>query len=349
MHDNGILDSFGSVPAPALERLIYIVGSARGGTSVFMDAMDAHDRILMLPGMTHFLNQVWRYRKRVHQRLLRQIFRLPSFFRVERVVKNMPQDRTVELYRYIDRVLLSADLRLMWQLYPLIYALDPDNQKNPKRVLAWGDKANDVFGLDDAAKAFPEGKFILLFRDPRSVSLSQARRVHLMETRERSRTADELKLIEASISWRNMAQRMLALEKRYGEDRALRVKFEDFVGHPEEIMNRVFDFVLGRMMDKEELQNRLSKLSYGTSNDPIENGKGVSSRPLDRWKTLLTESQKGYVAKIAGPTARKLGYDVHSYGKEVSFKQILEHAPNLKKRAVLFVKLAYLAAREASV
>ena len=76
-------ETFGSLSADALDRFVYIVGMARGGTTVVRDAIDVHDQVLVLPGMTHFMNQVWRYRKRVHQRLLNQIFRLPAFYREE--------------------------------------------------------------------------------------------------------------------------------------------------------------------------------------------------------------------------------------------------------------------------
>lgn len=339
------LDYFGSIRSNALERLIYVVGSARGGTSVFRDALDVHDGILMLPEMTHFLNQVWRYRSRVHQRLLRQIFRLPSFYREEDVIGGLPEEKRVQIRRHIDKALLGRDLRHMWQIYPLIYALDSRNHKKRDKILAWGDKANDFFAVEEAARSFPEGRFFMLLRDPRSVATSQARRALWKESYQRGKGVDDLKLVEACISWRNMAQKMLRFAKKY-QERTMLVRFEDFIGEPEKTLNRVFKFTVGLPSDGGLLRERLRHLAYGATNDPVEKESGLSRRSLDRWKALLTENQEAVVARIAGPTARKAGYDLIRSGEKVSLPHVLKKTATIKGRTLLLLKILYLQARE---
>ncbi|MBN1104854.1 MAG: sulfotransferase [Deltaproteobacteria bacterium] len=340
------LGYFGSIRADALERLIYVVGFARGGTSVFRDALDIHDQILMLPEMTHFLNQVWRYRSKVHQRLLRQVFRLPSFYREEAVLAGLPEDRRYLLQRHIDQALSGRDLKRMWQIYPLIYALDPGNHKKGDGILAWGDKANDFHAVEDAAGSFPEGKFIMLLRDPRSVGLSQAKRAVLKETRRQGSGVNDLKLVEACVSWRNMAQRMLVFAKRHRE-RTMLVRFEDFLAEPEATLNRVFAFTVGLPLEVGLLRERLGRLTYGATNDPSEKGAGLSTRSLDRWKTLLTEKQVALVAGIVGPTAKKAGYELSPSGKRASLSSLLENTPTIKQKILLLLKIFYLQVREA--
>ena len=47
-----------AIPSPeALEWLIYLVGSARGGTKRARKVIDLHGNVLSFDGLTHFLNQ----------------------------------------------------------------------------------------------------------------------------------------------------------------------------------------------------------------------------------------------------------------------------------------------------
>lgn len=339
------LEYFASIRSGALDHLIYVVGSARGGTSVFRDALDVHDSILMLPEMAHFLNQVWRYRSKVHQRLLRQIFRLPSFYREDDVLGGLPEEKRMQIRRYIDKALSDRDLRSMWQLYPLIYALDSKNHKKLDEIVAWGDKANDFFAVEEAAKAFPEGKFIMLLRDPRSVATSQARRALWKESYQRGKGVDDLKLIQACMSWRNMTQKMLRFAKKY-QERTILVKFEDVIDEPEATLNKVFKFALGLPLDEELLKERLRRLTYGATNDPAEKDSGLSTKSLDRWKTLLTEEQEAMVERVAGAIARKAGYDLLRSGERISLPQVVGKAATMKGRGLLLFKIVYLRARE---
>ncbi len=70
-------DRIGSLSEQALERLIYVVGSARGGTTLTKDVIGLHDNVISFTGPTHFLNHAWRHRNRVEDRLWRVIFWLP--------------------------------------------------------------------------------------------------------------------------------------------------------------------------------------------------------------------------------------------------------------------------------
>ena len=62
----------------ALERLIYVVGSARGGTSLTKDVIGAHDNVISFHGPTHFLNHPWKHRRRLDPRLWNIVFWLPE-------------------------------------------------------------------------------------------------------------------------------------------------------------------------------------------------------------------------------------------------------------------------------
>lgn len=338
------LDGFGSLSQGALDRFIYIIGSARGGTSVLFDAIGVHDEILALPGMTHFMNQVWRYRHKVHMRLLRQIFRLPGFYDETEVVSLLEKGIGRELKRYIAEALDSRDLKRMWQVYPVVYALDMRNNKKPGEIKGWADKANDFYGVERVAQAFPKGKFVFIVRDPRGAVSSLAKRMAVKEEFTFEARIDGVKVIEAAISWRRMTQQILHFAKRYPE-RSMVIRMEDFLTAPTKTLSDIFQLVGVDPVPEEKLQVRLSQLSYGASNNPDQRGTGIHKEPMDRWKSVLTEDHEGIIQKFAGKTASKIGYEIH--GKPaLRISQALRVIPSWRQRLNVFAKWLYLQTSE---
>ena len=79
------LENIGALSQPTLARLVYIVGTARGGTTLFHRMLGINDQILTFPGPSHFINHVWAHRNKVHNRLFIQIFRMPTFYQEETI------------------------------------------------------------------------------------------------------------------------------------------------------------------------------------------------------------------------------------------------------------------------
>jgi len=338
------LEGLGSLSQEALDRFIYIVGSARSGTSVLFDAIGVHDDILALPGMTHFMNQVWRYRHKVHMRLLRQIFRLPGFYDESEVLSLLEKGTGMELKRYIDEALVSRDLRRMWQVYPVVYALDKKNKKKASGIRAWADKANDFYSVEKVAQAFPKGKFVFIVRDPRGAVSSLAKRMAVKEEYSFEARIDHVKVIEAAISWRRMTQRILRFAKTHSE-RSKVIRMEDFLTSPSRTLNDIFRLVEVEPLPEEKLQARLSQLSYGASNNPDQRGTGIHKEPLERWKNILTEEHETIVKKIAAKTAERLGYPIEGTAA-LGIAQALRVIPSWNQRLTVFAKWLYLQSSE---
>jgi hypothetical protein len=342
------VETVGSLSSEALSRFVYIIGMARGGTTVLRDAIAIHDQVLVLPDMTHFMNQVWRYRNKVHQRLLNQIFRMPTFYREEEVIQGLDEERRQNLQRYIDEALNSRDLDRMWSVYPVVYGLDKKNPKDPQAVLFWADKANDFYAVDAVAEHFPKGKFIFVVRDPKGAVSSLAKRAAVKESRSFDAAPDITKIVEACISWRRMTQQMLYFRKKYPQ-RTLLVKFEEFLSSPGPALNQIFQFVLGGALQESLLSERLGHVAYGTSNVPTEGGKGIRKEPMERWKRSLGEREVKMVDRLTGRTALKAGYEAGRGGLLPGLREILEASTTMKHKAVILAKLTYLGAFEALV
>lgn len=339
----------GSLSKGALDHFIYIIGSARGGTSVLFDAIGLHDQILALPGMTHFMNQVWRYRNTVHMRLLRQVFRLPGFYDEAEVVGNLDKMSGIELKRYIDKAMNSRDLKKMWQIYPVVYALDKKNQKDPSRITGWADKANDFFGVGRVAKAFPNGKFVFIVRDPRGAVSSLAKRMAVKKEFTFEAGIDDGKVIEAAISWSRMTQRLLHFIKAHPE-RSILIRLEEFLSNPVVSLNGIFQFTIGTAMSEDVLRQRLDHISYGTSHLPGDMGKGIRLEPIERWKNVLTKNQEEIITSLTGRTAAKAGYPlgrVSSPGRGLC--HIIHCIPSAKRKAIVFAKVLFLKAFDALI
>jgi hypothetical protein len=307
--------------------------------------MGVHDEILALPGMTHFMNQVWRYRKKVHMRLLRQIFRMPGFYDESGVAQSLEEPKGRQLRQYIDEALESRDLKRMWQIYPLLYGLDKRNKKNPNEIRAWADKANDFYGVSRIASAFPEGKFIFILRDPRGAVASLAKRMAVKEAHTFEAAVDNTKVIEAAISWRWMTQRSLRFKKVHPEKSFL-IKLEDFLSNPVGSLNGIFEFTIDKKVPEDILSRRLDALAYGTSHQAGVLGKGIHQEPIERWRKMLGDRQLRIVEALTGKTALKAGYLVGATKTILPSKTILKLIPGSKRKLLNIAKIAYLQAYE---
>jgi hypothetical protein len=335
------LRDIGSMGADGLERLIYSVGTVRGGSSVLMFAIGIHDQILSFPGPSHFMNQVWRYQGKVNQRLLQQIFRLPGFYHEKSVLGSLGDDKGRLLKRWINSALASGDLRRMFQIYPLVFALDKDNTKSPDGIRCWLDKANDAYQWSAVRRHFPKAKFVFITRDPRGAVSSIAKRTAIKSAWAFDEPVRREDLLTACLHWRNMMQRFLRFKAIHPEC-TLILRFEDFVRNPEATMNRLFEFVGVDRLEPETIRQRLAMLSYGASNIPSEMGTGISTKPLDRWKETLSDQDVNLLLRITHRTARKLGYDLRAPGRTTGLASIWWNVSGWRNRMVMWLKLGYL-------
>lgn len=294
--------------APALNRLVYLVGPARSGTSFIHAAMNVHERTLVLPGITYFTQNLWRYRNRVHDRLLRDIMRLPNFWDEMAIQRRLGEERYASFRRLVNDTLARREFASLYQLYPVAYALSPAFAKEPAAIACWHDKHNDWRHLGAIARAFPESKFIFVARDPRSVVLSGARRM-ARKAGEVAARPKSTELIEMALYWRLLLQRCLDFKARH-PNRAIIVRYERFVAEPEQELNRVFTFTIGEPMAAGAIAERLQHVEGGATNTTGERYAGVSREPLARWKTALSRDEIALIEQLTAPTARKLGYDI---------------------------------------
>tara|TARA_B100001123_G_C15344974_1_gene1036574 strand:- start:11105 stop:12160 length:1056 start_codon:yes stop_codon:yes gene_type:complete len=341
------LQNIGSLSQSTLSRLVYIVGTARGGTTLFHRMVGIHKQILTFPGPSHFINQVWAYRKKVHDRLFTQIFRLPAFYEEETVVKSLGAEGLNELRQLINKRLQSRNLRLMWQLYPIIYALSQRPRLVPSTIKCWVEKETNCSSLNTISKYFPQAKFIFIVRDPRSAVTSLAQRATAKLTASYPTHIDNTKLIDSCIHWRYTMQRILQFSKSHSES-CLKVYFEELLMNPESTLNNVYEFIGTDRLPESLIFSQTSELPYKRSNDYSDHmeGQGLNKDAFDRWKNSLTRSELNLIENLTGPTAHKLGYAIGSSQHKISFLKTLMTIKNRKDRFIIGAKLIYISIYE---
>ncbi len=299
----------------ALDRLVYLVGPVRGGTSILHRAMNIHPCALVPPTLSNFMPHVWRYRNKVHDRLLRGIMRMPEWWNEYAIRQRLGQEQFAFYLRTVNSALSERDLASMYKLYPITFALNPEFKKDPKAIVCWHDKQNDWRYLNTIARAFPHGKFIFVARDPRSVALSAGVRA-AVKSGEIVRNPRRGDLVGIALYWRFLLQRCLDVAGRY-PDRCLLIRYEDFLTTPAKTLNRIFSFTVGKTIDEAAIESGLRKMIGA----PTNSGKaysGINTEPLARWKTELHPEDISLVERFTAPTARKLGYDIERTGGLVS-------------------------------
>ncbi len=342
-YDRELVSQLGSMESDSVDRLAYLVGSARGGTSLALHLMGGHPNMCSFIGPSHFYNQIWACQNAVPVRVLQTLFWAGLSTFKGHFSASLSEDQRNALNRLYARAFSSKSMRDLYDLYPLFRAIDPSVQHPADGYKAWFDKSNDANGLDDIAAAYPEARFLFVFRDPRGAVPTLTTRAAMQKVE-----ADKLALggvVAQSIYWRNLTQQCLRFASRH-PGRSLLFAYERLVTDPETVLSEVYSFLDLPPIGTSATTKLIGKVAFGSTYEKASTG--LNPTPIVRWRTAVPQAVIDVISSICGPTARKLGYDVSSLDK-VSPAKLLGHISGTRAKAVAGAKLLYLAAREPGV
>lgn len=181
----------------------------------------------------------------------------------------------------------------------------------------WADKANDFYGMEKVAKAFPDAKFIFILRFVSGNVTSLAKR---------SGGLTDYNLIEQTLSCLNMRRRMFAFERKH-RDRTMFVSFEEILQNPVERLHHVFNFIGSPLRDL-DIMLGITKVTFGRSNSS-ERGTGIRKEPAYEWTTVLTKDQINLIARCVTLNMR-------------AFLSVLSLDTTFKKKCILIAKFLFL-------
>jgi sulfotransferase family protein len=289
---------------------VFVVGASRSGTNLLRALLNAHPE-LWVSGETHYFDDLrprlprGRLEGEARDRCERYFLALSHrAFGQSGDPAESPLGRD-ELRRLAARLGATGDA-----YFEALCRLRARRHGKP----SWGEKTpRHVYRVDDMVAAFPEGRVVGVIRDPRAVIASYrdwheagARRGadesrELRADRERSRRS--YNIVVQCLLWRGVVQASHAALRRHGPERVRLVRFESLAAEPEAGVRGLCAW-LGLDFEPAMLEIPVVNSSYATSGRP----EGVSSEPVERWRSRLSSDEVGIVQGCCGPLMDELGY-----------------------------------------
>lgn len=265
---------------------VLVVGSYRSGTSIFCWCLGQHPNIVNLP------ETGWLWRLGVD---LDYLYRLGSIN---------------GKYSHFSQAKVSRDefYRLFGEgVDHLVQAINPalikgsDSVKtefrrrrapsDPKRRWADATPENSHY-IYPLSKLFPEARFIHLLRNPHDVARS------LMKFSRTSAAARDYNHDEAYRTWMRLTRAAWLGERALGPARALRVRYEDFTGQPEQAFRQVMAF-----LGEDYSADCLKPLDNKINSSKVDR----ESVPVDTSTAAAREAEQLYQQILSAPISPELG------------------------------------------
>jgi len=284
----------GTTPHSRSTAPVFVVGSARSGTTLFYDMLLssggfavylAESNVFNLLG-PHFNN----LKTRSDRGNLLRVWTASKLFRATGLEKSEIENEILERCQNAGDFLRTVMGAMMRR----------------QGMQRWAE--NSVEGRISTIKTFiPEALIVHMIRDGRDVatSLHNSRYVRTLPWKSR------ISLTGGAVYWEWVVERTCAEGRRFGND-YLEVHFEDLIGVPEETLSTV-----GRFLDHELDYGRIRQAGYGSISKPntlfTAELKGKFS-PIGRWKKAFSDSELRRAEGMIGPTLLKQGYSLSSSG-----------------------------------
>lgn len=163
----------------------------------------------------------------------------------------------------------------------------------------WGEKTPFHSGhIAQMAAVFPDSVFVGIVRHPGAVVHSLMRKFHY-------------DLGDAAAYWDSTNKEILRRGIELGDDRFAMLRYEDLVGHPEETLRELVDW-LGEEWSDDLLRHNDVQAAQGAPR--ISAGNTRTRDPIktdlaDRWADALKEPERQQLAALTAELAGFLGYD----------------------------------------
>ncbi len=228
------------------DRIIFIVGNSRSGTTMMLRIFNNHPELMVLNEL-HFFEQLWAPEDKGKPISNEKAIELASRLMLTQRVGYMTHDQNYEQFTGEATILVDEipgdDL----------YAEDVFNHF-VKREVELNDKSivcektpQNVFYLKEIFELYPNAKVINMVRDPRAILLSQKNKWnrrklggHYMTRKEALRLRINYHPITLSKLWNSAIQ---AASKFKSDARVISVRFEDLLETPEYVLKRICNHI----------------------------------------------------------------------------------------------------------
>src|SRR5262245_43738552 len=279
-------------------KLIYVVGSARGGSTFANKVIGLHPNLLYVGWNDKTFTDIWPHIDSLSDDELRShLLHLPGDWDCSLWERLLDADTLRRWNLHVERVCQSRGLRDIFCFRGIFYWMTQANAQPLSTLQAWCIKANTWAGVDELKQAIPETRVIFVVRDPRSTTLSFAK----VYARRRLEHFNDHDLIRGSLNWlRNATEFAIRLRRH---KHAQLVSFEQLVSDPTTTVNTLYARLGLPTLAGAHLQSSLANIEYSMTKTHKERGKrlaemGIQQMALQRWRHQLSEKQIDWVCAL---------------------------------------------------
>lgn len=273
------------------DRPIFICGHPKSGTSLLRGVLDSHPQVITYPEETSFFR---RYLPKAQGKSLEEKLALSDRFITHIFEWNTvnplehQKDYPGRDYSDISVAEVRAELRRLVaerfshdgdMLSAAMLAFGHVTGKWTDASLRWVEKTpfNEHF-VRQIFAWWPQALCIHVVRDPRDNFASYRRKQENWTSR------------QFAASWRRSTREGLDHQKRFGKDRYMLVRYEDFTSAPAEMIQNLCAF-MGISADESMLTPTRGGKSWQGNSMFSEKFESISSAPVGRWKDSLSTEE----------------------------------------------------------
>lgn len=286
---------------------IFIVGPSRSGTSMLREVLNRHPDV-WITRETHYFDDI---RRRSSDPTAIEDY----FLRVGSIAYGAQADAT-DLDARLRLRASAARLGGSGDAYFEAFCRERADREGKSR---WGEKTpRHVFRVDELLTAFPDAQVICMARDPRAVVASYrdwTRRPELSPdvdspfSADRERARSSYGLLLSCLMCKSALAAGLRAARKHGPHRVRVVRFETLVRTQRRQLSELCDW-LGLPFDEAMLDVPLVQSSYASGS-----ATGISSAPVERWRTTLSEQEMRTIEGACRSVMRPLWYERATDGR----------------------------------
>jgi hypothetical protein len=294
-------------------RPVFIAGHPKSGTSLLLNLLDSHPQLVVFPEETVFFRRVLRLLAQTSPDRWFEIAvkHLIHFFQWDSQ-NPVPGQTGFESHDYSDVSYQQVHSELMdiWDqveveadvLGAAALAFGTVSGQLGEETAWWVEKTplNEYYA-DEIFVRWPEARMLHIVRDPRD-NYSSYERKHADWTAQ-----------HFARKWRRSTRAGSINQQKYGITRYLMVNYEDLVINTRQKIEQISDF-LGIKLTENLLQP--TKVGRGWKANTMfdEVFEQVSSSPVGRWRSILSDFDVGVIETIASKQMKAQGYPLAGRG-----------------------------------
>jgi len=277
-----------------MDRPIFIVGSARSGTTLLQRMMRSHSKISSPTGESHFFIPLYKNRASYGD--------LKNIDNIKHILEEM---------RRISREYVEEDLKgITFNTDTLAHQLVEENKSSVIEIISslmeknaagdgkqrWLEKTPYyVLNIKTITEMFPDAQFINIIRDGRDCALSML---------ERKKDLKIFNVYHAASIWKQYVETGQQAKEYLGNERYFEIKYEDLTNNPEKILREICLYI------NEEFEP--SMVHFEKSKDPNSKtpmlGKSIQNRNSEKWRNKMSKRDIRIFENIAGKTLKANNY-----------------------------------------